>query len=97
MPPSCFIAVRAAHVVGFACYEVTARGFFGPTGVLASERGQGVGTALLFRSLQALRELGYAYAIIGDAGPVQFYIRTLGGILIPDSSPGIYPPPLDGG
>lgn len=94
MPPSSFIALRDDRLVGFACYEVTARGFFGPTGVLESERGLGIGVALLKRSLRGLRELGYAYAIIGDAGPVEFYVKTVGGILIPESEPGIYPPAI---
>jgi len=43
-----------------------------------------------------LRELGYAYAIIGGAGPVDFYVKTLGAIPIPGSSPGIYPKKLSG-
>jgi GNAT superfamily N-acetyltransferase len=93
-PPSSFIALRDDRLVGFACYEVTARGFFGPTGVVEIERGRGIGVALLKHSLLALRELGYAYAIIGDAGPVEFYVRMVGGIPIPDSEPGIYPPPI---
>lgn len=93
-PPSSVIAVRGDVLVGFACYDVTARGFFGPTGVMESERGRSIGVALLKRSLLALREMGYAYAIIGDAGPVEFYVKTVGGIPIPDSDPGIYPPPL---
>jgi len=93
-PASSYIAVREEALVGFACYDVTARGFFGPTGVLPAERGRGLGVALLRRSLRALRALGYAYAIIGDAGPVEFYVKTVGGIPIPDSEPGIYPPPI---
>jgi GNAT superfamily N-acetyltransferase len=95
-PASSFVAVREGRVVGFACFDVTSRGFFGPTGVLPSERGQGLGTELLIRSLWALKELGYAYAIIGDAGPVEFYQRAVGGLVIPDSEPGIYPAPLQG-
>jgi hypothetical protein len=63
--------------VGFACYDVTCRGYFGPTGVLESERGKGIGTHRLIRPLSGLRELGYAYAIIGAAGPVDFYAKTL--------------------
>ena len=47
------------------------------------------------KRLHALRELGYAYAIIGSAGPVDFYLRTLPAMLIPDSHPGIYPQPVD--
>lgn len=95
LPVTAFIALRDGRPVGFACYEATARGFFGPTGVIETERGRGIGAALLMRSMLGLRELGYAYAIIGDAGPVDFYTATLGAIVIPDSTPGIYPPPLD--
>jgi hypothetical protein len=90
-PVTSWIASRDRHIVGFACYDVTCPGYFGPTGVLESERGKGIGKALLIRSMLGLRELGYAYAIIGCAGPVEFYVKTLGGIPIPGSSPGIYP------
>lgn len=90
-PASSFIALRDGRIVGFACYEVTCRGFFGPTGVLESERGKGIGKALLLRSLLGLRDLGYAYAIIGGVGPTDFYVKTLGAIPIPGSTPGIYP------
>ena len=90
-PVTSLIALRNSKVVGFACYDVTCRGYFGPTGVLKSERGKGIGKELLMRSMFGMRELGYAYAIIGDAGPVDFYMKTLGGIPIPGSSPGIYP------
>ena len=55
-----------------------------------SERGQGIGTALLIASLWGLRELGYVYAVIGGAGPTDFYQRAVGAIVIPDSEPGIY-------
>ena len=37
-----------------------------------------------------MREMGYVYAIIGAAGPVRFYQKTVGAIIIPDSEPGIY-------
>ena len=90
-PVSCFIALRENQLVGFACYEVTCRGFFGPTGVAEECRGRGVGNALLLKSLHAMREMGYAYAIIGGAGPVEYYKKTVGAISIPDTEPGIYP------
>ena len=96
LPATSWIALRDGKLVGFACYDVTCRGFFGPTGVLESERGQGIGKELLLRSMLGLRELGYAYAIIGGAGPVDFYVKTLGAIPIPGSSPGIYPKKLSG-
>jgi hypothetical protein len=34
--------------------------------------------------------MGYVYAIIGHAGPIEFYQKTVGAIIIPDSDPGIY-------
>jgi len=30
------------------------------------------------------------YAIVGAAGPVRFYQKAVGAIVIPDSEPGIY-------
>jgi len=90
-PVTSFVALRNDAVVGFATYESTSRGYFGPTGVLESERGKGIGKELLVRSMIGLRELGYAYAIIGGAGPTDFYEKTLGAIPIPGSTPGVYP------
>lgn len=89
-PISVFIATIDRGIAGFAAYECTRRGFFGPTGVLQSAQGRGIGKALLLASLFALREMGYVYAIIGAAGPVRFYQKTVGAIIIPDSEPGIY-------
>lgn len=89
-PVTVFIATREGRVIGFAGYECTRKAFFGPTGVAESERGRGIGKALLLDSLWGLRELGYVYGIIGAAGPVEFYQQTIGAIVIPDSEPGIY-------
>ena len=89
-PVTVFIATRENQVIGFAGYECTRRGFFGPTGVAEPARGQGVGKALLIASLWGLRELGYVYGIIGAAGPIDFYQQAVGAIVIPDSEPGIY-------
>lgn len=89
-PTSVFIAIADGEVVGFAGYECTARGFFGPTGVDPAFRGKKIGHALLLASLHGLRELGYAYAFIGAAGPTAFYEKAVGAVQIPDSSPGIY-------
>ena len=89
-PVTVVIATRDSRVIGFAGYECTRRAFFGPTGVAESERGQGIGSALLIASLWGLRELGYVYGIIGGAGPTEFYERVVGAIVIPDSEPGIY-------
>ena len=89
-PVSIFVATIDRELVGFAGYECTRRGYFGPTGVLPTEQGKGIGKALLLASLAALREMGYVYAIIGNAGPVRFYQKTVGAIVIPGSDPGIY-------
>lgn len=89
-PISLYIAIRAGKVIGFAAYEATRRNFFGPTGVRESERGTGIGKALLLACMYGLRDMGYAYAIIGGVGPVPFYEKSVGATLIPDSTPGIY-------
>lgn len=89
-PVSVFIATLDRQLVGFSAYECTRRAFFGPTGVIDSVRGKGIGKALLLASLWGLREMGYVYAIVGGAGPVHFYQKTVGAIVIPDSEPGIY-------
>ncbi len=88
-PCGCFLAVRDKQILGFACYDATARGYFGPTGVKASERRQGIGAALLHACLHAMREYGYGYAVIGwtakDAIP--FYEKEAGAVLIENSQP----------
>ena len=91
-PVSCFIAVDEAtkEILGFAAYDCTAPDFFGPTGVDVAARMKGIGGALLLHCLEALREEGYGYAIIGSAGPVDYYRRVCGAEVIPDSTPGIY-------
>ncbi len=90
VPVSCFVAVRGAAMLGFACYDVTCPNFFGPEGVAASERGRGIGRALLLAALHAQRAQGYAYAIIGGVGPAEFYAKTVGAVPIAGSTPGIY-------
>jgi GNAT superfamily N-acetyltransferase len=89
-PATCFLAVRDKEILGFACYDATALNFFGPTMVLESERGKGIGKALLLKCLYAMRDEGYVYGIIGGVGPAEFYEKTVGAMLIPDSAPGIY-------
>ena len=89
-PVSAFLATRQKKILGFACYETTLKGYFGPTGVAESARGTGLGTALLYKALEALREDGYAYAVIGGVGPREFYEKACGAIEIPGSDPGIF-------
>ena len=90
VPATCFIAVRNDAILGFACYDVTCRNYFGPEAVAAAERGCGIGRALLLCALHAQRAQGYAYAIIGGVGPAEFYAKAVGAFAIPGSTPGIY-------
>ena len=89
-PISCFIATRGADIIGYACYDATCKNFFGPTRVLDNWQGKGIGKALLIRCLRAMREEGYAYAIIGGVGPAAFYEKAVGAVMIEGSKPGIY-------
>ena len=97
LPISCFRAQRGQELLGFACYDATAKAFFGPTGVLERERRQGIGTALLLVTLHAMAAEGYAYAIIGGVGPAEFYATAVGAVPIAGSTPGIYANLLRGG
>lgn len=90
VPVTCFVALREQEILGFGCYDTTCKDFFGPTGVKEEARGQGIGTALLLACLEAMRAQGYAYAIIGSAGPVDYYRKAVGATVIEESSPGIY-------
>ena len=89
-PVSLFIAVKDDKIIGFACYNATLKDYFGPTEVLEEYRGQGIGKALLLKCLESLKADGYAYAIIGGVGPVDFYYKCCGATVIPDTDPGIY-------
>ena len=89
-PVACWLAQRENDILGFACYESTARNFFGPTGTLEAERGKGIGKILLIKSLESMREMGYAYAIIGGVGPAEFYEKTVEAKIIDGSDVSIY-------
>lgn len=84
---SCFIAVIDKKVVGFACYDATAKGFFGPIGVDETIRGKNIGKALLLKSLEGMRHEGYHYAIIGGVSDrvFTFYQKSCGAVKIENS------------
>jgi GNAT superfamily N-acetyltransferase len=90
VPVTCLLALREQEILGFACYDSICPNFFGPTGVLESERKRGVGKALLLSALHAQKAQGFAYAIIGGVGPADYYAKTVGAVLIEGSKPGIY-------
>ena len=91
-PITAHIGLQAAEIVGFAVFECTRRGDFGPPGVRGDFGGGGLGTLLLLRCLESMREMGYGYAIIGGVGPAEFYEKLVGAFVIPGSDPGIYAP-----
>jgi len=89
-PVTCYIATKDREILGFACYETTARGFYGPTGVAEAAQGSGLGKALLFKCMEGLKEMGYVYGVIGGVGPREFYEKVCGATEIVGSDPGIY-------
>ncbi|MBV8529802.1 MAG: GNAT family N-acetyltransferase, partial [Candidatus Eremiobacteraeota bacterium] len=78
-------ATLDARALRFAWLSGLARepgvGIFGPFGVAAAERGRGLGLALLRRALGALRERGYARALVpavGDERLIRYYAGCVG-------------------
>jgi len=77
--PTVYIAERDGEVVGFADYDATNFGLFGPTGVHESLRGRKVGAVLYRRCLSDMRALGYPYALIPtNLERLNFYTREGG-------------------
>lgn len=89
-PQTCFVAIKQGRPIGFACYDATGLGFFGPIGVEESCRGQGTGKALLLACLLDMKLKGYGYAIVGQTGKFEFYAKAVGAVEIPDSSSSIW-------
>ncbi|MFE8697625.1 GNAT family N-acetyltransferase [Cytobacillus sp. FJAT-53684] len=83
--PSIYIAVAGEEIIGFAAFDVYKgrKCYFGPMGVSKSNRIKGVGTILLHHCLKEMKEIGYEYAIIGGAGPIEFYEKACHAVVIP--------------
>ena len=89
-PRTCFVAVKDAQIIGFACYDATALGYFGPIGVATPHRRKGTGKTLLNACLLDMKNRGYGYAVVGGVTDTDFYKHTVAAVEIPDSDPGIY-------
>jgi GNAT superfamily N-acetyltransferase len=89
-PISCHIATESGRILGFACYDATCRGFFGPIGLIEAMRGHGIGRSLLLSCLHAMAAVGYAYAVVGGVQDMEYYARAVRAIEIRGSAPGIY-------
>lgn len=89
-PTACYVAVLQKKIIGFACYDSSAKGFFGPLGVSSIHRKQGIGKVLLIQCLRAMEMEGYGYGIIPWVSSVDYYQKVLGAEVIKGSEPGIY-------
>lgn len=90
-PISCFIAVKDEKIIGFACYDATAKNFFGPLAVSKRYRKNGIGKALTIQCMLAMKNDGYGYAIIGWVDFWQnYYKKIVDAKVIKDSFPGVY-------
>jgi GNAT superfamily N-acetyltransferase len=89
-PTTCYIAVHDKNIIGFCCWDGTAKGMLGPLGVSEKWRGRGIARELIISSLLSMKEAGYAYAVIGWVSSEAFYSKLCGAISIPDSHPGVY-------
>ncbi|SFM08155.1 Predicted N-acetyltransferase YhbS [Gracilibacillus orientalis] len=80
-----FIALDDEEIIGFACFDVVRnkKGLFGPMGTTYSKRVQGIGYTLLHLCLSEMNEIGYEYAVIGEAGPIEFYEKACNAVVIP--------------
>ncbi|WP_285396788.1 GNAT family N-acetyltransferase [Lysinibacillus sp. fls2-241-R2A-57] len=84
--PSIYIAFdNNGDLVGFAAFDVyqNKKCYFGPMGVAKSNRVKGIGYSLLHHCLKDMHEIGYEYAIIGGAGPIEFYEKACHAVVIP--------------
>ncbi len=95
-PVSCYLAIEGVKLLGFSCYDSTCKDFFGPIGIHEDARSKGIGKALTLKCLYDMKAQGYAYAIIGGVGPVEFYKTIADAELIEGSEPGIYSGMLNG-
>jgi GNAT superfamily N-acetyltransferase len=84
-PASAFIALQAGEIVGSAFYDVAFLGYFGAMGVRETDRRRGIGARLLVAALGDMALKGYAYAVIGDVGPMEFYEKVCAATVITKS------------
>jgi len=84
-PPVYVAFDDSGDIVGFAAYDIykNKKCYFGPMGVALSNRVKGIGYSLLHHCLKDMRDIGYEYAIIGQAGPIEFYEKACNAVVIP--------------
>ncbi|MHB9032659.1 MAG: GNAT family N-acetyltransferase, partial [Anaerolineae bacterium] len=75
--PPVNLAIKDGSIVGFAVYDVTGYGRFGPTGTRVDMRKQGIGGVLLKECCRQMQARGDTVAEIAWAGPVSFYLKEV--------------------
>lgn len=73
-----WVAEKDGKILGFSVYGATEPNWFGPIGVDSAVRGRGIGTVLLYKSLESLRVRGYRYIVIPWTGHLFFYTQLPG-------------------
>jgi GNAT superfamily N-acetyltransferase len=86
IPPTTFIARNNnSEIVGWATHNVQFPGSFGPTGVLYSLQGQGIGTELLKWCLWDIKQSGLDVStimwVVGNT--IKFYSKSIGAYIHP--------------
>ncbi|RDI45513.1 GNAT family N-acetyltransferase [Falsibacillus pallidus] len=84
--PTVFLAENEkGDYIGFAAFDAykKKKGYFGPMGVLPESRQGGMGKNLLLSCLKEMSNRNYEYAVIGGAGPIEFYEKTCCAAVIP--------------
>ncbi len=83
--PPLFLARDGKELIGFACYDSVRhqKGVFGPMGTSPNVRTRGVGNALLHTCLEEMKQIGYEFGILVEAGPIEFYEKACNAKLIP--------------
>ncbi len=85
-PPTTFIVKDAQHkIIGWASHSHLFPGSFGPTGVLMSQRGKGIGTELLKWALWDMKQNNITRAtimwVVGDT--IKYYSKAVGAHIFP--------------
>ena len=80
-PTAVFIAEKESRYVGFAVYDGVRPGWFGPMGTSEEMRGTGIGSILLFKCLEDMRDKGYPICRICAVGPLYFYSKVIAAVV----------------
>jgi GNAT superfamily N-acetyltransferase len=73
-----WLAEEGKEIVGFSVFGALEYHWFGPIGVAQERRKEGLGSALLFKTLESMKSLGIPRAIIPWTGHLFFYSQIPG-------------------